>query len=152
MTPVSAAIGLGQLENVGYFLGERKRVAELLRSATEGFRSFTPQNPHVLHSYYTFAGKFEPDLVGGTSWQEFYDKFTLAGGDGFYSNCMNPYLEPSLRGHSLGWQKFEPDLCPTAEALQGQIMAFKTNYLDFEKAEENARILNQTLNAVEGLN
>jgi len=140
MNPLSAAVGLGQLEGIDFFLQSRRRCAELYNQAIDGISFLQPQFQNESHSYYTWGVRFDPDLAG-ISWQDFYDLFTEMGGDGFYANCMVPYLEPSLRGQSNSQQKFDPGLCPVAESLQVNVMAFKTNYLDLSKAESQADIL-----------
>lgn len=150
MTPVSAAIGLGQLEGVEEFLNARKRCAQALAKAIDGYSFFVPQLPETFHSYYSFGFRLVEEKANGWGWQEIYDRITELGGDGFYSNCANPYLEPSLEATNPGWQKFEPGLCPVAEHLQKTVLAFKTNYLDFKLLEKNAMILNQVCKEIAG--
>jgi perosamine synthetase len=149
MTPVSAAIGAGQLQSIDEFLDTRREVANLFLDAIEGFDSMTPQNAHSSHSYYTFGVEYFPDRASGISWQSFYDKFTSSGGDGFYANCLNPYLEPSLKGRKISNQTLSSGLCPIAEGLQTRVMAFKTNYLDLEVAKKNANLLHAVLEEIE---
>lgn len=149
MTPVSAAIGAGQLQSIDEFLDTRREVANLFLHAIQGFDSMTPQNTHSSHSYYTFGVEYFPDRASGISWQSFYDKFTSAGGDGFYANCLNPYLEPSLKGRKISNQTLSTGLCPIAEGLQTRVMAFKTNYLNLEVAKKNANLLHAVLEEIE---
>ena len=80
-------------------------------------------------------------IKSGISWQEFYDRFTNLGGDGFYANCINPYLEPIFKNKKIGSQFYAPGLAPIAEKLQKTIMAFKTNYLDRNWLATNCQLL-----------
>ena len=70
------------------------------------------------------------------------------GGDGFYSNCKNPYLEPHFRGKKIVNQVFERGLCPIAEDLQSRIMAFKTNYLDEDSARKQSEFLSSLIDEI----
>lgn len=140
MNPLSAAVGLGQLSGLDNFLEMRRHSADAYRAAVEGFDFLEPQKLSQKHSYYTWGAKFD-EKKAGSSWQEFYDLFVSLGGDGFYSNCMVPYLEPSLVGKTFGGITLRQGLCPIAERLQQSIMAFKTNYLEKDSIREQADIL-----------
>lgn len=151
MTPVTAAIGIGQLENIESVLASRKSNAELMLDAIKGCSWMVPQprfQDGVEHTYYTFGVSYLGAETKGVSWQQFYDRFCAMGGDGFYSNCMNPYLEPYFRGRTFGNQVFELGLCPIAEDLQSRVMAFKTNYLDLELARVQANILSSLIDEI----
>jgi perosamine synthetase len=151
MTPVTAAIGLGQMSDIATLLNSRKKVGELMLEAISNCAWLVPQplsQDGVQHTYYTFGVKYQGNEAKGISWQEFYDKFCQAGGDGFYSNCKNPYLEPYFIGKSLSSQKLLKGLCPVAENLQARIMAFKTNYLDLDRAQKQAEILSSLIDRI----
>lgn len=151
MTPVTAAIGIGQLENIDILLGSRKSNAKLMHDAVRGCSWLVPQptlQAGVDHTYYTFGVSYFGAEAKGVSWQEFYDRFCAIGGDGFYSNCKNPYLEPYFQGMTMGNQVFESGLCPIAEDLQSRIMAFKTNYLNPELARIQAEILSSLIDEI----
>ena len=45
-------------------------------------------------------------------------------------------------------QEYKPGLCPVAERIQPMLMQFKTNYMDEKFAEDQARIINDTINEV----
>ncbi len=152
MTPVTAAIGLGQLSEIDLFLESRIFVADCFSDAVMGCTWLIPQKTSqdgIANSYYSFGVRFLSDNIHGKSWSDFYDLFVSLGGHGFYSNCMNPYLEPVLRGKVTERQVFERGLAPIAESLQSQIMAFKTNYLDPEEAKLQAEILKKTIKMFE---
>ena len=146
MTEVSAAIGLGQLERVHEKVEMRKKVAGLFDDAIDGcawmIRQKTPRNS--VHSYYTYAVKYEGETEKGIAWKEFYRRYLDAGGDGFYGACKLPYLEPVLRLNGEGVR----GLCPVAEALQPKLMQFKTNYRDLKEAEKKTAILKKLIRSI----
>lgn len=151
MTPVTAAIGLGQLTQISHLLNTRKQNAKFMLEAVKGCSWLIPQpksQDSVEHSYYTFAVKYLGYETKSVGWQEFYDRFCALGGDGFYSNCKNPYLEPYFKGKTLSSQYLVEGLCPVAEELQSKIMAFKTNYLDLNKSLKQADILAKLINEI----
>ena len=150
MTPVTAAIGLGQLTDLSAKLQARIECAQAFSNAVKQCSWLIPQTTptDVSHSYYTYGLLYDGESQRGISWQEFYDRYTEKGGDGYYANCANPYLEPILRGKTYGNQVFEVGLNPTAERLQRNIMAFKTNYLDPKRLEMNARVLSNLIDEI----
>jgi dTDP-4-amino-4,6-dideoxygalactose transaminase len=144
MTPVTAAIGLGQLDELPLFLESRIFSSLRYMTAVEGCTWLIPQpssQSGIDHTYYTFGVKFLGDQIKGITWDEFYDQFVELGGHGFYSNCKNPYLEPFFIGRKSKIQNFALGLCPVAEDLQTRIMAFKTNYIDRNVAIDQANKL-----------
>ena len=93
-------------------------------------------------------------------WTDFRKKFMEFGGDGIYGTWKLSYLEPMFRKGSINlsgkekvikatykgkMQKHEVGLCPVAERVQKQILAFKTNYWNWERAERQAKILKRTI-------
>jgi perosamine synthetase len=151
MTPVTAAIGLGQMDQISLLLNSRKQSAEYFHQAIEDCSWLIPQprsQDSVEHSYYTFGVKYLGQEAKGVSWQDFYDRFSELGGHGFYANCKNPYLEPYYMGKSISSQHLVKGLCPVAEELQSKIMAFKTNYLDLGIAHRQAEILAELITQI----
>lgn len=151
MTPVTAALGLAQLERLDVFLQSRITSAKYFMEATKPFEWLNTQ-PELVdgmrHTYYTFGTYLSDDRPATASWQTIYDLFVSRGGHGFYANCKNPYLEPVFLGKKLRNQNLMPGLCPEAEKLQLGIMAFKTNYLDMRVAEKQAEILQGVLESL----
>jgi len=148
MTPVTAAIGIGQLNNIEFLLNSRLKAASKFNEAILNCDWLIPQPDNqdgVAHSYYTFGVRYLGKIRHNLSWEDFYEKFTAAGGHGFYANCKNPYLEPYFYGKNIGGQKLSSGLCPTAEKLQSEIMAFKTNYLDDKILNSQAEILSSLI-------
>lgn len=152
MTPVTAAIGLGQLSEIDLFLDSRIFAAKCFSESIKDCAWLVPQKPDqdgLPNSFYSFGVRFISEKISGKLWSDFYDLFISLGGHGFYSNCMNPYLEPILRGKKTDNQIFERGLAPIAEMLQSQIMAFKTNYTNPEEAKSQAEILRRSIELFE---
>ena len=148
MTPITAAIGIGQLSGIENFLSSRIYAAHEFMLAAKECDWLVPQSEAqdgVPNSYYSIGFRFITEKANGKVWTDFYNLFTERGGHGFYSNCKNPYLEPVFYGKTMGKQNFLPGLAPTAELLQSQIMAFKTNYLDSSIVDEQAKILSSVI-------
>ena len=144
MNNVSAAVGIGQLKRVKEIVNQRKLIGKMFKDNIEKKYSwFIPQETpnKIVHAYYTFSCEYKSELAGGKSWKEFYNAFISKGGDGFYGAVLNPYLEPSII--DLFKKDFKEDyfLCPNAERLQQNVMCFKTNYRDLDKAKDQLNIL-----------
>ena len=151
MTPVTAAIGIGQLSNIELLLNSRIKAAIKYGEAIKNCDWLVPQPTHqdgVKHTYYTFGVRFLGLQKRNLTWEEFYQRFTEAGGDGFYANCKNPYLEPIFYGKNYGKQLFMSGLCPNAEKLQTEIMAFKTNYLDDAVLNKQTELLSNVIDEI----
>lgn len=145
MTPVTAAIGIGQMTNLNNLLNYRIECAKLFSTSIKNYSWLRMQNDSFTdnHSYYTFGVEFLSENVDFT-WQQFYNKFTEIGGHGFYANCLNPYLEPVIIGKRFGDVVAAKGLNPIAETLQSKIMAFKTNYLDMSVLQRQCELLIET--------
>jgi perosamine synthetase len=151
---VAAAMGLGQLEKLDWFVELRKRMASKYLQVIKDLKCdwLVPQKtPHGdVNSYYTFAAKFEhPDVP----WVDFRKKFTQNGGDGFYAAWALCYLEDSIpevqalldRMHLGGRFQTEKGLCPNAEIVQQQMMQMTTNQKDEEEMNRQADCLYNTI-------
>ena len=71
------------------------------------------------------------------------------GGDGFYSACVVPYLEPVFQNHECYKEIYTKGMCPVAEDLQKKIMQFKTNYRSLDEARKKANILKDLILKIE---
>ena len=147
MNPVTAAVGLGQLSSIDYYLNMRKIIGGLFYKATSQFECLVPQ-PSIFnnleHSYYTFGVRNTATEKNKNAWKDFYVKYKENGGDGFYANCRLPTEEPFFK-KLVAENKFTfTNKFPIASLLQKQIMAFKTNYLDEFKIEEQLKIYIKT--------
>ena len=71
------------------------------------------------------------------------------GGDGFYSACVVPYLEPVFQNHECYKEIYTKGMCPVAEDLQKKIMQFKTNYRSLAEAQKKANILRKLILKIE---
>lgn len=159
MPELCAAVALGQLEHLDELVQRRMDVAALFTEAIGDCAWLKPQATpgHSVNSYWAFTARLvHPDI----EWTAFRTKFMEQGGDGIYATWMLSYLEPMFRKATLNFagkekvieatykgtlQKYEKGLCPVAERIQPQILAFKTNYWDWERAERQAEILKKTI-------
>ena len=105
-------------------------------------------SPNLTHTYFTFGILYEGEAKRNIKWKEFYNMYKERDGDGFYACWKNPYLEPSLRNKNFGTQSWNEGLCPNAEDFQKKIMAFKTNYKDYEKAKYKINILSDLIDEI----
>lgn len=150
MNAVTAAVGLAQLERAEHLVERRRVIATMFLDAVQGCSWMEPQvvPAHSTHTYFTFSAKYLGSEEKGIKWKEFYNRYKERGGDGFYACWKPPYLEPSLRGRTMGKQRYEKGLCPRAEELQERIMAFKTNYRDLGVARQKATILSALIDEI----
>ena len=145
MSEPCAAIALAQTERLQEFVALRCAAAELFAEAHRGCSWLIPQAVPTgyKHSWWAYAMKIENDSA--FSWYAFRDKFRELGGDNVYGAWQLSYLEPVLRGTTIGTACYETGLCPVAEALQPRLVQFKTNYLDRSVAERQAEALSKTI-------
>ena len=97
------------------------------------------------HSHYTYSFEYKGQESIGVSWNEFYDMYVEMGGDGFYSACVVPYLEPVFKNNPEYNNLFKKGDCPVAEGLQKKVMQFKTNYRSMADANKKANILKKLI-------
>lgn len=154
-----AAVALAQTEKMDELVERRIKVAELFKDIIKDCKWLIPQTAKYENEncYWAFAVRIVSDKI---SWYEFRDKFMELGGDGIYAAWKLTYLEPMFDDHSfLGREKFisearlkeyKAGLCPNAEEVQKQILAFKTNYWDYEEALVQSEILKKTILFFEG--
>ena len=150
MSEVSAAIGLAQFERIGDIVERRRAVARMFDDAVKGCKWIIPQAiPNgYKHSHYTYSFEYKGQEEIGVSWKEFYERYVAMGGDGFYSACVVPYLEPVFRQHPQFSKIYSKGDCPIAEELQKNIMQFKTNYRSLAEANKKASILKDLIRQV----
>jgi perosamine synthetase len=143
MSEVGAAVGLAQFERISDIVGRRIAVAKMFAKAVAGCNWIAPQyEPEgYKNSHYTFSFEYKGLDVLGITWKEFYKMYVNVGGDGFYSACVVPYLEPVFQNNENYNKVYTKGMCPTAEDLQKKIMQFKTNYRSLSVAQKKADIL-----------
>jgi len=143
MSEVGAAVGLAQFERIDYIVGRRISVAKMFAEAVNDCNWMVPQyEPEgYKNSHYTFSSEYKGLDMLGITWKEFYQMYVDMGGDGFYSACVVPYLEPVFQNNENYKKVYTKGVCPIAEDLQKKIMQFKTNYRSLSVAQEKADIL-----------
>ena len=104
------------------------------------------------HSHYTYSFEYKGLEVLGVTWKDFYNMYIEMGGDGFYSACIVPYLEPVFQNHEKYKNTYAKGICPIAEDLQKKIMQFKTNYRSLTEARTKANILKTLVSKLERKN
>ncbi len=152
MSEIGAAIGLAQFERIDDIVDRRKKCAQLFDTAVNGcdwiIPQFIPEN--YTHSHYTYSFEYDGLNKKGISWKEFYNMYIKMGGDGFYSACVVPYLEPVFQGNPKYNKLFTRGTCPVAEEMQKKIMQFKTNYRSLDEAKIKAEILSKLIKKIDG--
>ncbi len=158
MAELCAAVSLGQLERLDELVQRRVDSAELFIKAIGDCAWLRPQVTPAdrTNSYWALAVRLMDGAPVG--WSEFRKKFMELGGDGVYATWKLTYLEPMFQTMDFSGkekvieatykgtlQEWRPGLCPVAEKVQQQILAFKTNYWDWERAEQQAEILKKTI-------
>lgn len=157
MSELCAAAALGQVEHMEELVQRRIDVGELFKEAVGDCSWLLPQvtPPEYTNSYWAFAARLTHPTV---SWTDFRSKFMELGGDGIYGVWKLSYLEPMFQNKDFSGkekiieatykgelQQWAPGLCPVAEKIQQQILAFKTNYWDWDRALKQAEVLKQTI-------
>ncbi len=143
MSEVSAAVGLAQFERIEDIVERRIAIAKMFSEAVGGCNWISPQyEPKgYKNSHYTFSFEYKGVDTLGVTWKEFYNMYVDMGGDGFYSACIVPYLEPVFQDNENYSKVYTKGMCPIAEDLQKKIMQFKTNYRSLSTAKKKANIL-----------
>ena len=151
MSEVSAAVGLAQFERINDIVERRISVANIFYEAVKDCKWIVPQviPEGYKHSHYTFSFEYKGQEEVGISWKQFYNMYVETGGDGFYSACVVPYLEPVFQNHEFYKEIYKRGMCPVAEDLQKKIMQFKTNYRSLTEASKKASILKDLISKLE---
>ncbi|MBV9159850.1 MAG: DegT/DnrJ/EryC1/StrS family aminotransferase [Candidatus Kaiserbacteria bacterium] len=164
MSELCAAVALGQLEHAEELVQRRIDVANLFLEAIHGCEWLVPQKTPAdcEHSYWSLPLRLVREDI---PWKEFRKKFMELGGDGIYAAWKLSYLEPMFQDATRNFagkeaviaatykgemQRFAVGLCPVAEKVQPQILAFKTNYWDWSRAEAQAEVLKKTIRFYDG--
>jgi perosamine synthetase len=154
-----SAVALAQVERMQELVKKRIEVANFYSQAVEGCSWLKPQQvpEGYAHSYWAYVLKLDEGV--DFSWYDFRRKYMELGGDGVYAAWKLSYLEPAFRDYSFYpkqcpvrcphyqgvLQRYEPGLCPNAEAVQPRLLQFKTNYLDPDTSERKVVALAQAI-------
>jgi perosamine synthetase len=164
MNEISAAVGLAQLERVELLVKRRQEVASYFQDALDNCDWLIPQkSPQgFVNSWWTFTVRYKGHDKYKISWNEFWERYKVLGGDGFYGGLSVAYQEPIMinqpfkQGYLPASKLYENAFqyakgeCPVAEKLQPEMMQFKTNYRSLEKAKVQAQLLNKLVRKIEG--
>ncbi|MDO8562013.1 MAG: DegT/DnrJ/EryC1/StrS family aminotransferase [bacterium] len=159
MPELCAAVALGQLERLDELVQRRIDVANLFIEAIGDCSWLKPQATpaYCVNSYWALAVRLANPNI---QWTDFRKKFMELGGDGIYAAWRLTYLDPMFPKATRNFagkervieatykgalQEYAEGLCPVAEKVQKQILAFKTNYWDWERAKKQAEILKATI-------
>jgi len=150
MNAITAAVGLAQLERIDHLVERRKVIGTMFLEAVKDCLWLETQEipNYSEHGYFTFGMRYLGAEERKIPWKDFYNRYKKMGGDGFYACWKNPYLEPSLKGRTMGSQTFELGLCPIAEQYQTQLMVFKTNYRDLSEARHQCQLLSDLIDQI----
>ena len=157
MPDLCAAVVLAQIERIDELVQRRIDSAELFINAMKGCNWLVPQ--YTPEGYKNVYWGLAVRLVDApVTWVDFRKKFMECGGDGIYATWKLTYQEPMFQTMDFAGkeqiiratykgtlQEYTPGLCPVAEKVQQQILAFKTNYWDWERAVSQAEILQKTI-------
>ncbi len=157
MPDLCAAVVLAQIERMDELVQRRIDSANLFMDAMRGCKWLVPQ--YTPEGYKNVYWGLAVRLVDApVSWGDFRKKFMELGGDGIYATWKLTYQEPMFQEMNFSGkediikamykgklQEWKTGLCPVAEKVQQQILAFKTNYWEWDRAEKQAEILKQTI-------
>ncbi len=159
MPELCSAVALAQLEHLDELVKRRIDVARLFLNVVENCEwlraQYVPTN--FEPSYWTLAVKIMDERI---SWNEFRNVFVANGGDGIYGAWKLTYLEPMFRNLTLAGREvflrkndsaenpYKQGICPVAEKLQPRLLQFKTNYWNWQQAEQQADILEKTIKVI----
>ena len=159
---VAAAVGLAQLEQIDYLVGKRKQIATKYLEALDSCDFLKPQKvpKGFIHSYWTFAAKYEGKERKGVNWYDFRKKFMEFGGDGIYAAWTLVYNEPimkmiseegkyfkEIKGQGRYHRGFLKNVkCPNAEMIQPKLMQFTANQGIEKDMDIQINALKRTIN------
>lgn len=161
MPDLCAAVARGQLERLDVLVQRRIDVANLFLSIIKNCKWLIPQKTgdDVKNTYWSMAVRLVSDKI---NWVTFRKKFMEFGGDGIYAAWKLTYMEPMFQNMNFSgknrfmdklyknqFQQYKKGLCPAAEEIQSQILAFKTDYWDWKEAQRQADVLQKTIKFID---
>ena len=129
MSHVQAEIGLEKLKTIDAVVSQRREIGYLWQFVFG--ESCQPHLYNAHNAFYTAAFPYMGD------WQDLYNRFNAAGGDGFYAMPQCPYHEPALK-HLFAE-------APVAEELQKTLVLMKTHYPIMSHVNRQTRIMASVL-------
>lgn len=150
MSELQAACALGQLERAEELIAIRLKVAKIFDEAIADcdFLKRQVEQEGTKCTFWSYSMILLTDNPE-TEWYRFRKIFQKNGGDPYYAAWKLSYEEPlflDIIQHRPGiWQKYNSELCPTAEYLQKRMIQLKTNYWDIDEAYKQAEALRKTI-------
>ncbi len=155
---IAAAAALGELERAEELVEMRQACAACFTEVIDTCDWLVPQKipEGYVHSYWTYPVRITRDDL---DWAAFRRKFVELGGDGFYAAYLPMHREPvfanlnrSVEEHPERYPHFAGKLpeyrdvtCPVWDVFQPRMIQLKTNYFDLAIAQQQAKILAQTI-------
>jgi perosamine synthetase len=118
-----------------------------------------------VNSWWTYTCRLD-EQTAGFDWRTFRTQFIALGGDGLYGAWYPVHLEPVFRtlnfyGHAYrapnfhplyqgAVKSYQPGDCPVTESIQPTLMQLKTGYTRWERALEQADVLDKTIRYFDG--
>ena len=140
MSPLQAAVGMGQLERLQSLILARQTIAnEYLRAIVDSkcdwiIPPFVP--PNQEHLFWAYPCEIDKD------WDNFRTNFIDNGGDGLYPTWLPVHLE--------GPYELPYETCPVAEGLNDRLALFKTSMTTWVDAISQATALSHTIEVYNG--
>ena len=169
MNEITAAIVLGQLENVDNLVNKRIKIANFFLSAIKNCSWLEPQRvkKNYRHTYWTITLLFHKDKINLT-WNDFYDLYKNKIKDGFYGGLSVVPEEPILKDFKA-IKKYLPNYnkcnycksgskrcidtkikypCSVAYSVQPQMIQMKANYRNLNEAKKKSLILKKLISEI----
>ena len=151
---VAAAMALGQLEKIDWFVEKRIKMGNLYSKIIDDNKcdwlkpQLVPNND--INSYYTYGLRL---INKNIKWESFRKKYMEYKGDGIFAAWTLCYMEDSIpeiinRLEEMGLKgrfNVKNGICPTAEKIQRDIMQLTTNQKNKEERMIQAEALDKTI-------
>ena len=147
---VAAAIALGQVEKLEYFISLRRKMGKMFKDVVnsygKGILSYQKIQDGDESSYWSFAAKIEDERI---NWNKFREIFIKNGGDPIYAPWALLYQEDSVDEikklqSRMGLKAMitSPGICPISEKLQKRILQFTTNqHLEWQMLQQSDALI-----------
>ncbi len=150
---VAAAVALGQIEKLEWFISLRRKMAKMFKEVVDNYGNniiaYQKIDDGDQSSYWSFAVKL---LNSEIEWKKFRSVFIENSGDPIYASWALLYQEDSVseikeiqKKMGLSPMITEKGICPIAEKIQPRLLQFTTNQHLDEQMKIQAESLIKTL-------